>query len=336
MARATWSGFLSFGLVSIPVGLYTATTDQTVHFNQIHKGTSHRVRYRKVDEETGDELRAEDIVNGFPVGDGEYVVVTPEELKENAPGKSELIEIQDFVDLSDIDPKYFRQTYYLAPKAKGANRAYSLLLQVMRETNKIGIATLVLRDKEHLVAVRPSDSVLILETMYFEDEIRSPQEELDDLPTYESVKPRELSVAKQLVESLSVQWDPTRYENTYRQRIHDLVERKRAGHAVVTNEEERPKSNVVDLMSALRASIDRTGAGRRTSSTSTAPTKHPSARSSTSAKPAASLAELTKSQLLARAKKDRVEVNARMTKSELIDALSATRSTTKKTGRRAS
>lgn len=331
MARATWSGFLSFGLVSIPVGLYTATTDQTVHFNQIHKGTSHRVRYRKVDEETGDELRAEDIVNGFPVGDGEYVVVTPEELKENAPGKSELIEIQDFVDLSDIDPKYFRQTYYLAPRARGANRAYSLLLQAMRETNKIGVATLVLRDKEHLVAVRPSDSVLILETMYFEDEIRSPEDELDDLPTNERAKPRELAVAKQLVQSLTVKWDPTRYENTYRERINDLVERKRAGHAVVVNDEERPKSNVVDLMSALRASIGRTGS-RRAPTTSRGTTKRSTGRSGATAKARESLSDLTKSQLLSRAKKERVEVTSRMTKSELIDALSSA----KKTRRRAS
>jgi len=331
VARATWSGFLSFGLVSIPVGLYTATTDQTVHFNQIQKGTSHRVRYRKVDEETGDELRAEDIVNGFPVGDGEYVVVTPEELKENAPGKSELIEIQDFVDLSDIDPKYFRQTYYLAPRAKGANRAYSLLLQAMRETNKIGVATLVLRDKEHLVAVRPSDSVLILETMYFEDEIRSPEDELDDLPTNERAKPRELAVAKQLVQSLTVKWDPTRYENTYRERINDLVERKRAGHAVVVNDEERPKSNVVDLMSALRASIGRTGS-RRAPTTSRGTTKRSTGRSGATAKARESLSDLTKSQLLSRAKKERVEVTSRMTKSELIDALSSA----KKTRRRAS
>jgi len=331
VARATWSGFLSFGLVSIPVGLYTATTDQTVHFNQIQKGTSHRVRYRKVDEETGDELRAEDIVNGFPVGDGEYVVVTPEELKENAPGKSELIEIQDFVDLSDIDPKYFRQTYYLAPRARGANRAYSLLLQAMRETNKIGVATLVLRDKEHLVAVRPSDSVLILETMYFEDEIRSPEDELDDLPTNERAKPRELAVAKQLVQSLTVKWDPTRYENTYRERINDLVERKRAGHAVVVNDEERPKSNVVDLMSALRASIGRTGS-RRAPTTSRGTTKRSTGRSGATAKARESLSDLTKSQLLSRAKKERVEVTSRMTKSELIDALSSA----KKTRRRAS
>ena len=198
MARATWSGFLSFGLVSVPVGLFTATTDQTIHFNQLHKGTSNRVRYKKVDEETGEELGTDDIVNGFPVGDGEYIVVTREEMKEAAPGKSDMIEITDFVDLDDIDPKYFRQTYYLAPKGKGADRAYTLLRQAMQETKKVGIATLVLRDKEHLVAVRPGDDVLMLETMYFEDEIRQPQQELDYLPQADHTDTRELTVAKQL------------------------------------------------------------------------------------------------------------------------------------------
>src|ERR1700752_2198964 len=126
MARAMWTGYLSFGLVNIPVGLFTATADQTVHFNQLHKGTSNRVRYKKVDEATGEELTADDIVNGFPGGGGEDIVLTREELKEAAPGKSDLIEISDFVDLNAIAPKYFRQTYFLAPKGKGADRAYTL------------------------------------------------------------------------------------------------------------------------------------------------------------------------------------------------------------------
>ena len=192
MARATWSGYLSFGLVSIPVGLFTAATDQTVHFNQLHKGTSNRVRYKKVDEATGEELATEDIVNGFPVGGGEHIVVTKEEMKEAAPGKFDLVEITDFVDLDDIDPKkYFRQTYYLAPKDKGSDRAYTLLRQAMRDTNKVGIATLVLRDKEHLVAIRPGDDVLMLETMYFEDEIRDPHEEgLDNVARSGSLRQR--------------------------------------------------------------------------------------------------------------------------------------------------
>src|ERR1700733_9314115 len=258
MARATWSGFLSFGLVSVPVGLFTATTDQTIHFNQLHKGTSNRVRYKKVDEETGEELSTEDIVNGYPVGGGEYIVVTHEEMKEASPGKSDLIEIQDFVDLDDIAPKFFRQTYYLGPKGKGADRAYTLLRQAMRESNKVGIATLVLRDKEHLVAVRPGEDVLILETMYFADEIRTPSEELDSLPQDAVFSGRELEVAKKLVESLTVEWSPGDYHNTYRARAEELIARKRDGDAVVV-ESERPKSNVIDLMAALEASI--AGAG---------------------------------------------------------------------------
>src|SRR5580658_7474250 len=255
MARAMWTGFLSFGLVNVPVGLYTATADQTVHFNQLHKGTSNRVRYKKVDEETGEELETADIVNGYPVGGGEYIVVTREELKEAAPGKSDLIEISDFVDLDRIDPLYFRQSYYLGPRGKGADRAYSLLLQAMRETNKVGIATLVLRDKEHLVAVRPGEDVLILETMYFADEIRTPSEELETLPEIGNASPRELKIAKQLIDSLPDKWEPSRYQNTYRERIEELIEKKRKGNAVVFGDEERPKSNVVDLMSALQASI---------------------------------------------------------------------------------
>src|SRR5713226_1280535 len=239
MARSIWSGFLSFGLVSVPVGLYTATADQTIHFNQLRNGTSHRIRYKKVDEVTGEEVPNADIVNGFDLGGGDYVVVTREELKDIAPGKSETIEISDFVDLGEIDPVHFRQTYYLAPRGKGADRAYALLRQAMHETGKIGIATMVLRDKEHLVAVRPGDDVLILETMYFADEIRSPGEELETLPKDVRFDGRELEVAKKLVESLTVEWEPEVYHNTYRARIEELIESKRDGHSVVY-QEERP------------------------------------------------------------------------------------------------
>ena len=258
MARSIWSGFLSFGLVNVPVGLYTATADQTVHFNQLHKGTSHRIRYKKVDEVTGEEVATQDIVNGFPLGGGEYVVVDREELKDIAPGKSETIEISDFVELGEIDPVHFRQTYYLAPRGKGADRAYALLRQAMHETGKVGIATMILRDKEHLVAIRPGDDVLILETMYFGDEIRSPSEELETLPQDASFQGRELEVAKRLVESLTVPWAPEDYHNTYRARVEELIERKREGQAVVF-EAERPKSNVIDLMAALEASVEKMG-----------------------------------------------------------------------------
>jgi DNA end-binding protein Ku len=337
MARATWSGSLNFGLVNVPVALFTATSDQTIHFNQLHKGTSNRVRYKKVDESTGQELTTADIVNGYPLGDGEYVVVTREEMAEAAPGKSELIEIQDFVDLDDIDPIFFRQSYYLAPKGKGADRAYALLLEAMRATNKVGIATLVLRDKEHLVAIRPGEKVLMLETMYFQDEIRDPDTELDQLPEVGHSNARELSIAKQLVESLTDEWDPSRYKNTYRTRVEALVERKREGHAIVVGSDERPRTNVVDLMSALQASIDRSRSPKRpvkTAAKSTASTKGSSMKVSEH-REKKGLGALTKDELIERAAKSRISVNAKMTKAELIRALEA-KLPAKKSGRRAS
>jgi DNA end-binding protein Ku len=253
MARSIWSGFLTFGLVSVPVGLYPATADQTIHFHQLHRGTSNRIRYKKVDEASGEEVDSADIVNGYDVGGGEYVVVTRDELKDVAPGRSETIEISDFVDLDQIDPVFFRSTYYLAPRGKGAERAYALLRQAMRETAKVGVATLILRDKEYLAAVRPGDEVLILETMYFADEIREPGEEFDTLEDA-AFDGRELEVAKQLVESLTVDWSPEAYHNSYRGRVEDLIERKREGQSVVFTEE-RPTSNVIDLTAALEASL---------------------------------------------------------------------------------
>lgn len=258
MARALWSGFLSFGLVNVPVGMYSATSDQTIHFNQLHKGTSNRVRYRKVDEATGEELSNDDIVSGYEITPGEYVVVTKDELKEAAPEKSETIAISDFVDLKEIDPTYFRQTYYLAPKGKGADRAYALLRQAMQAAGRVGIATFVMRDREHLVAVRPTEDVLILETMYFDSEIRNPHEELETLPGQLAFDERELAIAHQLIDMLSGPWEPSKYANTYRERLEALLEQKRDGQ-VIHYEQPTPKSNVLDLMAALEASVATTG-----------------------------------------------------------------------------
>jgi DNA end-binding protein Ku len=321
MARSMWSGFLSFGLVSVPVGLYSATADQTIHFNQLHKGTSNRIRYKKVDEVTGDEVPNSDIVNGYDLGGGEYVVVTKDELKEVAPGKSETIEISDFVDLDRIDPVHFRSTYYLAPRGKGADRAYALLRQAMRETGKVGIATLILRDKEHLVAVRPGEDVLILETMYFADEIRSPSEELESLPKDVTFAGRELEVAKKLVESLSVEWSPEDYHNTYRARVEEVIERKRDGRAVVV-EKERPKSNVIDLMAALEASVARTGETRAAEGAEAAAPgeDQPAAPAGEAGQ---DLDGMTKGELLARAAELDIPGRSKMTKPELIEAIGA-------------
>jgi DNA end-binding protein Ku len=325
MARALWTGFVSFGLVSVPVGMFRATEDQTVHFNQLNKNTGHRIRYKKVDEETGDEVQASDIVNGHDMGDGEYVIVTKEELKDAAPGKSELMEISDFVDLAAIDPIYYRSSYYLAPRGKGADRAYSLLRQAMAETNKIGIATLVLRDKEHLVAIRPADEVLIVETMYFPSEIRDASEELESLPKKATFEGRELTVAKTLVESLTVDWDPDRYHNTYRSRIEELIDAKRDGKAVVAKTE-RPKTNVVDLMSALEASVARTGKSDAKTGTSSKTAKRSKPAAPQQREP---LEKLSKAKLSALAAEFDIAGRSSMNKDDLVNALNEAGATTK-------
>lgn len=318
MARSLWTGFLSFGLVNVPVGLYPATRDQSLHFNQLHKGTSHRIRYQKVDEETGEEVDNDDIVSGYEVGDNEYVVLGKEELKAIAPGRSELIEITDFVDLDEIDPVYFRQTYYLAPRGKGSDRAYALLRQAMGETSKVGIATFVMRDKEHLVAVRPGDDVLIVETMYFSDEIREPKSELDNLPESVEFKGRELDIAKQLINSLSTAWAPEKYKDTYRERVEALIGEKRKGHEVVIHHEAAPKTNVIDLMAALEASVARAkSAGTPTKAAPREEAPRPQKASHVQQQ----FEGMTKAELLERAAQLDLQGRSKMSKPELVDAL---------------
>ncbi len=259
-------------------------------------------------------------------------------MAEAAPGKSELIEIQDFVDLDEIDPIFFRQSYYLAPKGKGADRAYALLLQAMLETKKVGIATLVLRDKEHLVAVRPAEKVLMLETMFFQDEIRDPEEELDTSAARWARQRRvNFRSPSKLVESLTDEWDPSRYKNTYRERIEELVEQKRAGHAVVHGADERPKSNVIDLMSALQASIDRTSSKRtaRPAAKTTAATKG-TRMNVAEHRERKGLDAMTKADLLERAARLKLDVHSKMTKAELVRAVGDAKPATKKSGRRGS
>ena len=254
MPRTIWKGALSFGLVNIPVGLYPATSDKTVHFNQFEEGTSDRIRYKKVNERTGEEVANDRIVRGFDLGGGEYVILTDEELESAEPKKSRQIEISDFVDIGDIDPVYFRSSYYLAPEGDGADKAYALLRRAMEEAGKVAIATLVMRNKEYLVAIRPDGDALAMHTMYFSDEVRTPGKELPGLPEDGDVTDRELSMAQLLIESMECDWDPTRYHDTHREKVEDLVEEKRQGHEIVIQEGPEP-AKVVDLMEALNASI---------------------------------------------------------------------------------
>jgi DNA end-binding protein Ku len=329
MARAMWSGVLAFGLVNVPVGLFSSTVDRQMRFNQIHKGTANRIRYRKVDEVTGEEVSNEDIVSGYDTGEGEYVVVDREELKAAAPGRSELMEISDFVDISDIDPKFFRQSYYLAPRGKGADRAYALLRAAMQETGQAGVATVVLRDREHLVVVRAAGDALVVESLFFADEIRDASEVVGELPDDGSFADRELAIAKQLIDSLRVDWEPERYRDTYRERVEALIDEKRKTGSVAAISEDKPRTNVIDLMAALEESVAaRTGrAGTKAGSKSaTKPAK--TAKAATAAKPAKrgkaatpDLAELSKADLLSQAGELDIKGRSSMTKDELIEAI---------------
>ncbi len=257
MARTIWKGALSFGLVNVPVGLYPATQDKNIHFNQFESGTSDRIRYKKVNERTGNEVETRDIVKGVDLGGGEYVILSDEDLIAAEPQKSRLIEITDFVDLDQIDPIYFRTTYYLAPVGEAADKAYALLRQVMLNANKVAIGTLVMRNKEYPVAIRSDADVLKLETMYFADEIRSPSKELPELPDAVDLSDREVSMAQLLLESMESEWDPNRYHDTHRKKVEALVEEKRQGREVVANVAKAPSATkVVDLMDVLSASID--------------------------------------------------------------------------------
>jgi DNA end-binding protein Ku len=258
MARSIWTGAISFGLVTVPVKLYSAVNRKTVRFHQLHGQTGVRIQQRRVDPSTGDDVPYEDIVKGFEIGPDRYVVIQPEELEALDPRKTKTIDIEDFVDLADIDPIYYDHPYYLAPGAGGA-KPYRLLLEAMRETGKVGIAKVVIRQKEQLVAVRPMQGdVLGMATMIFADEVVDSDriEELDAVREVE-INDRELAIAQQLVDSLAGDFEPEKYRDTYREEVLALIERKAAGEEVAVQPvAEAAEEPVPDLMAALKASLD--------------------------------------------------------------------------------
>jgi DNA end-binding protein Ku len=262
VARAIWTGAVSFGLVSIPVKLYPATEPKDVQFHQLEKKSGKRIHYKRVAGNGTREVDFEDIVKGYEVSKGKYIVVTPEELEAVEPTRSRTIEIEDFVDLDEIDPIYFEKTYYLAPqKDTGAEKPYALLLKAMERSNKVGIGNFVLRTKQYLAAVRPSKNMLAIETMYFSDEVRDTRD-LDDVSVRASVTKREMDIAEQIIDSQTVAWDPARYQDTYRTRVLKLIRDKAKGKEIVTEREAEP-AKVVDLMEALRASVEAAKKGKR-------------------------------------------------------------------------
>jgi DNA end-binding protein Ku len=248
-----WTGAISFGLVNVPVKLYTAVDRKAVRFNQLNSKTGSRIAQKRVDPTTGDEVPYEDIVKGYEIAPDRYVIIEPGDLESVQPKKTRMVEIEDFVDLAEIDPIYFDHPYYLVPD-KGADKAYKLLLEAMRETGKVALGRVVIRSKEYLVAVRPKGDLLAMETMLFADEV-VPPERLDDvLPGEVEAGERELKMAKQLVESLSGPFEPEKYADSYRQAVLDLIEQKADGKAIAVQPSEEPQP-VPDLMSALEASI---------------------------------------------------------------------------------
>ena len=283
MARPIWTGSITFGLVSVPVGLYSATHDHEVSFHQFEKGTADRIRLRRVNERTGKDVEYDDIVKGTDVGGGELVMLDQEELDSVAPGRSRSLEIHQFVDLDQIDPVFYQKTYYLAPGSDETMKTYALLRDAMRDANRAAVGTLVMRGKEYLAAIRPDGDLLVLQTMYFADEVRDPKAELDRVPGPSKAKPAELSMAAQLIDSMSGEWKPSEYRDTFTDRINELIEAKKAGREVTVAEAAPEPTNVTDLLEVLRRSVE----AAKSRQSGSAPAKKTAAKKTATKKTAA-------------------------------------------------
>lgn len=281
MARAIWSGVLSFGLVSVPVELYTATEAHGPVFHQFEEGTADRIRYQRVNERTGDEVDYSDIVKGADVG-GDYVLLDQDELDSVAPGRSRLMDIHTFVDTGDIDPLYFNKAYFLGPGGDETGKLYALLREAMEKAGKAAIASFVMRGREYLAAVRADRDILVLETLFFADEVRDPAQQIPDLPGRVKLSRQELNMASQLIDAMSGPWKPADYRDTYTDRVNDLIDAKKHKKKVKLAQEAPAATNVVDLSEALQSSVEaaRKGSGRK------APAKKPGRKKTGSRKSA--------------------------------------------------
>jgi DNA end-binding protein Ku len=291
VARAIWSGVLTFGLVSVPVELYSATETHGPVFHQFEKGTADRIRYQRVNERTTDEVDYPDIVKGADAGGGHHVMLDQEELDAVAPGRSRSMEIRTFVDLDDIDPIYFNKTYYLGPGGEETGKVYALLRTAMGDSGKAAIASFVMRGKEYLAAVRADGDLLVLETLFFADEVREPHQQIDNLPGRVKLTRPELRMARQLIESMTGPWQPSDYRDTYTDRVNDLIEAKKNDDEFQPADEAPPGTTVTDLTEALRTSVEaakakKTPGGKRRTAKKKAGQAEP-ARKTKSRKPAA-------------------------------------------------
>jgi DNA end-binding protein Ku len=309
VARPIWSGAINFGLVTIPVELYSATEDHTISFRQFERGTSDRIRYKRINERTGKEVAFSDIVKGADVGGGEYVIIEPEELDQIAPGRSRTIDINTFVDLDDIDPIHFQKTYWLAPAKEEYGRSYGLLLQAMEKTNRAGIASFVMRGKEYLTAVRAGDGLLILNTLLFVDDIRDPAKELKSLPELTTARGKELDMAVSLIDSMTDDWRPEEFKDTYTEQVEKLIDTKRDGKEIVAEAEPSEPTKVVDLFEALSRSVEGRKKGRSGGSAQT------------------DLTDLSKADLDKLAKDLDIKGRSKMTRDDLAQAVAEAQNT---------
>ncbi|MDP1805144.1 MAG: Ku protein [Acidimicrobiales bacterium] len=253
MPRPIWSGAISFGLVNVPVKVFSATSSKDVRFHQLDGKSKSRIKQKRVSVATGEEVPYEDLIKAYEIAPDNYVTITPEELEALDPKASKTIDIEDFVDLDQIDPVYYERPYYLVPD-KGGQKAYALLRNAMRETNKVGIARVVLRTKQYLAAIRPLDDALVMETMLFADEV-NPLDELDLPGPDVDVTDREEKMARSLIDSLTTDFEPSKYRDEYRERVLQLIEQKASGQEIVVEDAAEEAPRVVDLMAALEASL---------------------------------------------------------------------------------
>jgi DNA end-binding protein Ku len=252
--KTMWRGAISFGLVSIPIRVYTATEEKTLRFNQLHEKDHGRIKYQRACAKDGQEVPYDEIVKGYEYEKDRYVILTDDDLDAVPVQSTRNIDIQQFVDQAEIDPIYYKKTYYLGPEEAGV-KAYQLLVEALREGEKVGVAKVSFRDKEHLAAIRLMDNLLVLDTMFWPDEIR--EAKFEELDKEVRVSDKEVSMAESLIDNLTESWNPDAYTDEYREALLDIVEKKVAGEEIEEVEPVEP-ARVVDLMDALKQSVEAT------------------------------------------------------------------------------
>src|SRR5216110_2668794 len=268
MARAIWKGSISFGLVNIPIALYPATRREELKFRLLRKNDLSPVNYKRVAEKDGREVPWDQIVKGYEYEKGKYVVLKDEDFQHVDLEATQTVDIQDFVDQEDIDPIFFYKPYYLEPQ-KGGDKAYALLRDALKDSNKVGIAKVVIKTRQYLAGVKPENGALVLELMHFADEIADPGKL--HVPKKTEVGKREMNMAKSLIDSMSSKWDPEKYKDEYREALMDVIEEKveAGGKEIKEKPKKAPKpTKVIDLVSVLQKSLDQTGSKRKTTAKS--------------------------------------------------------------------